>query len=160
MCIPKDSREGSPMMKRLPVFIASVILLLAVNAHAQAGEADAILGNWLTEGGKAIIEIYRCGERYCGKIVWLKEPKDPNGTDKLDAKNPDPSERKRKIIGLNLVWDFTYDGDNKWVEGGIYDPDNGKTYSCKMNLDGDRLKVRGYIGVSLFGRTTVWTRKQ
>jgi len=64
------------------------------------------------------------------------------------------------IHGLNLVWGFKYAKDNRWVGGKIYDPDNGKTYSCKMNLEGDELKVRGYIGFSLIGRTTVWNRKQ
>ena len=148
------------MMKRLWVFSACMILLTAVNADCQELEADTILGNWLTEGGKAVVEIYLCDGRYCGKIVGLKEPKNPDGTDKLDTNNPDPSKRNRKIIGLNIVWGFTYDGETRWVNGSIYDPDNGKTYSCKMNLENDKLKVRGYIGISLFGRTTVWTRKQ
>ena len=123
-------------------------------------EADAILGEWLTEDDRALVEIYPCGDRYCGKIVSLKEPKNADGTDKLDTNNPDPSKRTRKIIGLNLVWDFIYDKDNRWVRGKIYDPDNGKTYSCKITLNKDKLDVRGYIGFSLLGRTTVWTRKQ
>ncbi len=147
-------------MKRLCVLIVCMILLLAANAHAQEAGADAVLGNWLTEGGKAIVEIYKCGDKYCGKIVGLKEPKNQDGTDKLDTKNTEPSKRKRKIIGLNLVWGFKYNDNNKWVGGKIYDPDNGKTYSCKMNLEGNKLKVRGYIGFSLLGRTTVWIRKQ
>jgi uncharacterized protein (DUF2147 family) len=133
-------------------------VLCALNSGAQ--EADAILGEWLTEDDRALVEIYRCGDRYCGKIVSLKEPQNADGTDKLDTKNPDPSKRTRKIIGLNLVWDFIYDKDNRWVRGKIYDPDNGKTYSCKITLNKDKLDVRGYIGFSLLGRTTVWTRKQ
>jgi len=148
------------MMKRLWVFSACIILLMAVNADCQESEADAILGNWLTEGDKAVVEIYLCDGRYCGKIGGLKEPNNPDGTDKLDTNNPDPSRRNRKIIGLNIVWGFRYDGEKRWVNGSIYDPDNGKTYSCKMNLENDKLKVRGYVGISLFGRTTVWTRKQ
>jgi uncharacterized protein (DUF2147 family) len=133
------------------------MVLLAASAHAQ--KADAILGNWFTEENRAVVEIYPCDDRYCGKVVWLKEPKNEDGTDKLDTKNRDPSKRDRTIIGLNLVWDFTYDKANRWVDGKIYDPDNGKTYSCKTTLEGDELKVRGYIGFSLLGRTTIWTRK-
>lgn len=146
-------------MKRLSAFIICVVLLLVVNAHGQEAGADTILGDWLTEEDKAVVEIYRCDNHYCGRIVSLKEPKNPDGTDKRDTENPDPSKRDRKIIGLDIVWGFSYDGNNKWVDGNIYDPDNGKTYSCKMTLKGDQLKVRGYIGFSLIGRTTVWTRK-
>jgi len=150
------------MMKRislLTVLAVGMILLFTPRAPAQGTEADAILGNWLTEEDKATVEVYKCGDRYCGKTIWLKEPKNEDGTDKLDTKNPDLAKRNRKIIGLNIVWDFIYADNNRWVGGKIYDPDNGKTYSCKMRLEGDKLKVRGYIGVSLIGRTTVWRRK-
>jgi uncharacterized protein (DUF2147 family) len=135
-------------------------LLNTSNAPAQGTEGDAILGAWLTEDGKAAVEIYRCDSEYCSSILWLKEPKNPDGTDVLDAKNPDPSKRNRKVLGLTMFWGFSYDGDRKWVGGSIYDPDNGKTYSCKMTLDNDTLKVRGFVGISLFGRTTVWKRKR
>lgn len=147
-------------MKRLLIFIACMISLMATHVQGQEAGADAILGEWLTEEDKATVEIYRCGDRYCGKIVLLKEPKNPDGSEKLDTNNPDPSKRNRTVIGLDIVWDFRYKGDNVWGDGRIYDPDNGKTYSCKMNLEDNKLKVRGYIGISLFGRTTVWTRKQ
>jgi uncharacterized protein (DUF2147 family) len=146
--------------KRLCVLTVYFILLMAMGAWAQDTPGDAVLGQWLTEGDKALVEIFRCENRYCGKIVWLKEPKNPDGSDVLDAENPDPSKRNRTVIGLNLVWGFRYDEGQGWVDGSIYDPDNGKTYSCKMNLEVDTLKVRGYVGISLFGRTTVWKRKQ
>jgi len=146
-------------MKRLFLFTTCLILLQILNVHAQQDEGDAILGHWLTEEEKAVVEVYPCDDQFCGKILWLNEPKNEDGTEKLDTENPDPAKRDRKIIGLNIVWGFRHDGDNKWVGGKIYDPDNGKTYSCKMNLKGDTLKVRGYIGFSLIGRTTLWTRK-
>ena len=80
--------------------------------------------------------------------------------DKFDTNNPDEAKRGQPIIGLNLVNGFVYKGKGKWADGTIYDPDNGKTYSCKMTLkDANTLKVRGFIGVSLIGRTQVWTRK-
>ena len=146
-------------MKQLLAVIAGMIILLAVNVYAQEGKANAILGNWLTDDDKAVVEIYKCSDRYCGRIVSLKEPKNEDGTDKLDSKNPDPSKRSRKLIGLNLVWGFEYDKDDTWAGGKIYDPDSGKTYSCRMNLEGEKLKVRGYVGLSLIGRTTIWNRK-
>jgi uncharacterized protein (DUF2147 family) len=147
-------------MKGLWALIMCTIPLVAIAAHGQRGGADAILGDWSTEEDRAIVEIYRCDDRYCGRIVWLKEPKNAEGMDKQDTKNPDPAKRNRKILGLDMVWGFKFQGENKWVGGKIYDPDTGKTYSCKMSLEGDTLKVRGYLGVSLIGRTTVWTLRE
>lgn len=147
-------------MRTICLFIVCVVAVLATTAQGQNTGADEILGEWLTDKDEAVVEIYRCGELYCGKIVGLKEPANPDGTEKLDTENPEESKRDRPIIGLVMVWDFHYQGDGSWVDGRIYDPDNGKTYSCKMSLEGDKLNVRGYIGFSLFGRTTVWTRKQ
>lgn len=144
-------------MKRLFILIACMLLFVFSNALAQ--EADAIVGEWYTGEGKALAKIYKCDDLYCGKIVWLKEPKYDDGTDKIDKNNPDESKRSRKIIGLDIVWGFKHKGKNKWAGGKIYDPDNGKTYSCKIKLVDNELKVRGYIGISLFGRTTVWTKK-
>lgn len=147
-------------MRKFASIIACIVAVLAAGAQGQDTGADEILGEWLTDKDEAIVEIYRCGELYCGRIVWLKESTNPDGTDKLDTENPEPSKRDRPIIGLVMVWDFRYQGNGRWEDGRIYDPDNGKTYSCKMKLEGDKLNVRGYIGLSLFGRTTVWTRKR
>jgi uncharacterized protein (DUF2147 family) len=147
-------------MRKIFLFIVCIIAVLAASVQGQNRGADEILGEWLTDKDEAVVEIYRCGQLYCGRIVWLKEPKNPDGTEKLDTENPEAPKRDRPIIGLLMVWDFRYDGDAKWVDGRIYDPDNGKTYACKMSLEEDKLNVRGYIGLSLFGRTTVWTRKR
>ena len=156
----KLSGKKESAVKRLLILTAYLALLMAMGAWAQDTPGDAVLGQWLTEGDKAVVEIFGCDDRYCGKIVWLKAPTNPDGSDVLDTENPDPSKRNRTVLGLNLVWGFRYDERQGWVDGSIYDPDNGKTYSCKMSLEGDTLKVRGYVGISLFGRTTVWKRKQ
>jgi len=98
--------------------------------------------------------------------VWLKEPFYPTGDaqgmagkPKVDRNNPDVALRSRPLIGLPLVSGFHFAGADEWTGGTIYDPENGKTYSCKITLmSNGSLKVRGYIGISLFGRTTAWTR--
>ena len=138
---------------------AAVLLLGIVAPCALAADRDAIVGQWYTVENKARVAIFACEERYCGRIVWLKEPRNSDGTAKIDLHNPDPNQRRAPIIGLELVSDFAFDGNAEWKGGRIYDPENGKTYSCKMVLTDDgRLKVRGYIGVSLLGRTQIWTR--
>jgi uncharacterized protein (DUF2147 family) len=145
------------MMKRFSAFIALLVLFFAVNAFGE--NSDAVLGTWYNEEKTSAIEIFRCTDAFCGRIVWLKNPLDAQGKEKVDSKNPDESLKARKLMGLQILSGFKYAGDETWKEGKIYDPKNGKTYSCKMRLEGENLKIRGFIGISLFGRTTVWSRK-
>ncbi len=138
------------------LFTGLFFTLFLFSANAQK-RADDVLGFWLTDDGRAKIEIYKAGEKYSGKIVWLETMVDKNGNPPLDTKNPDPQLRSNTIMGIDLVKDFVFER-GKWVDGEIYDPDNGKTYDAYMRLKGDKLEVRGYVGVSMFGRTVVWTR--
>ena len=140
-------------------------LLLLAPAAVYAG-ADDILGVWDNQEKSAKIELFKCGEKYCGKIVELKEPNYPEGseegvpgTPKLDNNNPDSNLRKTPRLGLAIVRDFVHAGGNKWVDGKVYDPKKGKTYSGKMTLvSPNKLEMRGFIGISLLGRTATWTR--
>ena len=126
-------------------------------AKAQV-KADDIVGIWQTHGDKpAKIQIYKTGEQYHGKIVFLQFPTE-NGKPMVDKNNPDKSRQGEPLIGLELLSGFVFDKD-EWNSGHIYDPESGKTYSCTISLkDPHTLKVRGYVGISLFGRTEVWTR--
>lgn len=147
--------------------VFSIVMILTGHAvFAADNNANAILGIWVTEGGKSHVEIVLKNGHYAGNIVWLKEPDYPAddkqgmaGKPKVDRENPEIALRIRPVIGLPLLSGFRYSGDNVWSDGSIYDPESGKTYRCKMTLmKNGELKVRGYIGFSLFGRTTVWTR--
>ena len=132
--------------------IAAVLAMVASSALA----AD-ILGLW--ETGESHVEIYACGERLCGRIAALDEPLDEDGKEKLDKNNPDPALQSRPILGMDLIAGFVRAGKKKWEDGTIYDPRDGKTYKCVMKLQRDgSLKVRGYVGVPLLGKTVVWTR--
>ena len=141
----------------------ATVLLTATTAFG-AGPSD-ILGSWKTDGGDSQLELFRCGEKICGKIVWLKVPNyidsedGPVGTTKVDRKNPDPALRNRPILGLQVIKGLTAKGNNRWENGTCYDPETGKSYKCKMRLASpDRLELRGYIGISLIGRNFVLTR--
>jgi uncharacterized protein (DUF2147 family) len=134
-----------------------ISILSAFNLPAQT-KADAIVGVWLTGGREpAKIQVYRSGDKYYGKIVWLKYPEE-NGKARLDINNPDREKRNQQIIGLVILRSFKFD-DDEWDSGKIYDPESGKTYSCNLSLkDKNTLTVRGYVGISLLGRTETWTR--
>ena len=132
--------------------------LLSITIYSQ-NKADDITGIWLT-GGKepAKIQIYRACEKFYGKIIWLKNPTE-NGKQKLDSNNPDKEKQNKLLIGLIMLNRFKFDGGEEWNGGDIYDPENGKTYSSYLYLKNwNTLKVRGYVGISLIGRTETWTR--
>jgi len=145
-------------MKYKFIICLVVLKLTCISLLAQI-KGDDILGIWLT-GGKepAKIQVYRSGKKYFGKIVWLKYAEE-NGRPRNDNNNPDKAKRNNQIIGLVILKGFQFDGDDEWEDGKIYDPESGKTYSCHLSLkDKNTLKVRGYVGISWFGRTEVWTK--
>lgn len=143
------------MAKKTTFFTMIVALMIFAGTSAiSAGNPDALLGTWLVAAKDGKVEIYKCGSRYCGKIVWTQIPDDK------DVNNPDPARRNDKLQGKLMLQNFSFDGD-EWVDGTIYDPGDGKTYSCLMWMDGNnKLWVKGYIGISLIGRKELWTRAE
>ena len=119
--------------------------------------AEDILGLW--ETGDSHVEIHACGDRLCGRIVALDEPLDKDGNERFDKNNPDPALRSRPVLGMDLIAGLVRAGRKKWEDGTIYNPRDGKTYKCEMKLQRNgSLKVRGYVGTPLLGKTVVWTR--
>jgi uncharacterized protein (DUF2147 family) len=135
--------------------VVAVILLAASEAPAAAP-----FGLWYAEGGAAQVEIIRCGDQLCGRVAWLRSPFDEDGCELRDERNPDPGLRDRPIIGIEVLAGMAAEGDDRtWSGGTIYDPVSGRTYRCTLQLDGEnRLRLRGYVGVPLLGRTTTWIR--
>lgn len=153
------------MRKRLPGIVIAILAIMC-STQVLASGTDEILGLWNNEEKSARIEMFRCGEGYCGKIVELKEQNYPEGstdgipgTPKVDHHNPDPAKRTVPVLGLQIVNDMRPTDSGKWSGGTVYDPKNGKTYKGKLTLVApERLELRGYIGIPLIGRTTTWTR--
>ena len=156
-------RKTTNKVMRAVCVLLLMLLLPVLFTFAAAG--DDILGIWNTPEKDCKIEIFRCGDNYCGRIVWLKEPYYPPddkggmaGRPVVDRENPDPDLRRRALVGLELTKGLTYAGKSTWEKGTIYNPDNGKTYRCKMTLSSPgRLEVRGFIGIPLLGGTSIWT---
>ncbi len=133
--------------------ILTLALILSISSLYAQSNADACLGTWLTGSKKGHVQIYKQGDKYYGKIIWMKDPS------KLDTKNPDSKRHSQPILGMVNLHDFTYSSTNLWEDGKIYDPENGKEYSAKMTLvNANQLNVRGFIGISLIGRTDSWVR--
>jgi uncharacterized protein (DUF2147 family) len=124
-----------------------------------AGGADTVSPVGIWKNDDATFEISENQGKLIGKIIAMREPQTPDGKDKTDIHNPDASKRERPIIGLMFLSGFTQKSPTQWENGTIYDPKSGNTYSCFMELDGsEKIKMRGFIGISLIGRTDVWTR--
>jgi uncharacterized protein (DUF2147 family) len=123
-------------------------------ARAADAQAQQILGRWVTEPRTGVIEISVAGDGDLqGTIIGGDSP------NRLDTKNPDSSKRSAPLLGQLIIKQMKYDGSGHWSGGTIYDPDSGRTYRCRFELlEQDRLKVRGFLGFSLLGRTQVWTR--
>jgi len=145
-------------MKVICFSVTVFLVCQAAFAWSQTKE-EAILGVWESGNGKARIKIEKTGDKFNGRIVWLREPNDEAGKPKLDKNNPDELQRVKPLLGYSMLKSFSYTDDKTWKEGTIYDPESGSTYSCTIIMtDENTLDVRGYIGVSLFGRTDVWKR--
>ena len=137
----------------LPLFCLCTSFLFAQSPND-------ILGVWLNEEGDAQIEVFKKDSKFYGKIVWLEKAKDENGEWMLDVKNPDEKLKSRRKLGMTVMHNLVWDADEKeWNDGKIYDAREGDTYSLYAKTDGiDILNLRGYIGFSLFGKTTTWSR--
>lgn len=134
-----------------PLISAALIGLCAV-AWA-ADDSRAIEGIWETESG-GYVQIYQQGDVWNGRVVGSRD-----GEARYDENNPDEAQRDRRLLGVVVLKGLTFAGDNEWEGGSIYSPDNGETYDARATLtDPDTLEARGYIGVSLLGRTQTWHR--
>lgn len=128
--------------------------LFAGDKTKDAVDPSAVLGVWMGDNGQERFEIYEKDGLYFGKIVWTAYD-DLNGHGLKDMKNPDETKRDSSIIGLDILLGFKYKGNGHFIQGKVYDPGSGKTYKCKIKVDGDRAEVRGYILVPMLGRTEV-----
>ena len=131
-----------------------MLLVFALSPIAAVAD-DSIAGIWLTADGEGLVEIRFEGEVPIGII---KGAADGVEKGRLDDLNPDPSLKKRPLTGLQIISKLTPAGGGKW-KGTIYDPNSGKTYKCTLSLsDENTLKLRGYVGIPMLGRTETWTR--
>lgn len=146
------------MLRNLSFGLFCTIVTTFVSSSLTFAQADPIESYWFNEEKSAKIHIYKGRDnKFYGKVAWLKKPT-VDGKPKVDAHNPDPCKRNAPILGLLILKGFAKSDDNTYEDGTIYDPKNGKTYSCKMTLNGSVLDVRGYVGISLIGRTTTWVK--
>lgn len=142
-------------LKSMLALASAAITLLGTSVEAQ-GRLDSITGVWTTEGAKSIVRVVPCGASVCGTIIAATSSK-PGGSTPVDWHNPDPSLKGRSVVGVQILTDLHPSGD-RWVDGSIYNPADGRTYAANARLEADgRLRVEGCVAV-LCG-SQFWTRK-
>ncbi len=153
-------------MKRLKIITLLSLLLLSVHivAQSQTTSADDICGTYLVESpisdDVVKIQIYRANNgKYQGRFVWLSQSTNPDGSPRTDIKNPDPKKRNRTADQIVVVWGLTYQ-DGEWINGSIYDPNTGKTYSIKGKRakGSNDMEMRYYWKKPVMGLNTTWKR--
>ena len=137
--------------------LVALAAVTGLTTYSDAAHAKDALGVWLTESKKAHVQIYDCGEKLCGKIIWLKEPNDANGNPKVDKENADESKRSDPLMGSNMISGMVRVSSDLWHDGEIYNAEDGKTYSSKMKLKDDKtLNVSGCV--FFFCKDQTWLR--
>lgn len=133
----------------LRISTATLLMIAAIGT----AQGNSVLGNWNDPTGSTI-QVYRCGTDVCARLIKIRA----NAPSRVDGKNPDPALRKQALCGLQIGTGFHLTTPTRAEGGRLYDPQVGKTYSGSMIRDGAKLRLRGYIGIALFGRTEIWTR--
>jgi uncharacterized protein (DUF2147 family) len=136
-----------------------IVLFLALYAFASvAQKAEDIEGIWWNDEKTTKIKVEKKDGKFIGTIVYMIPEKYVNGKPPVDDKNPDSKFHTRSLIGLQILSGFVYNASKKeWADGRIYDPKSGKTYDCFARLDGDVLKLKGFVaGIRWLGRESEW----
>jgi len=146
-------------MKNLKI----TLVLLCFTLFTQA-QNKKIIGVWWNQEKTSRVEVYEENSKIFGKIVWLEDNKNKDGSSpRTDYNNPKIELQKNKLIGTRILKNLRWDADDmEWTKGEIYDPKTGKTYSCYAVLQNDgKLFLKGYVlGMPFIGKSTLWTRYQ
>lgn len=142
------------------LILSVLVSVFTISLGSAQSDGDKLIGVWQPSEGTAYVKIEKIGNKYYGRIVWLKEPLNEKGEPKTDVNNPDESLRSTPLKGYRILKDFVWNEEEGiWSDGTIYDPKNGTLYNCKIELTEDnKIEVRGFVGTAVFGRTDVWTR--
>jgi uncharacterized protein (DUF2147 family) len=143
-------------MVRSGYFLLLPLLMAASTGHAQGRSP---IGVWMHQNQRIQVEIMPCGEQLCGKIVWFKNPTDVDGQPRDDEHNPRTALRSRPLMGMTVLQGMRRAGENDWVGGKIYNPDDGKTYDANLSVQQDgSLRIRAYVATTVLGKTEIWKR--
>ena len=141
----------------MKLILTVVFAVLSLSISAQKNP-DELLGKWVNEDATARFEFFKTGNTYNAKIIWLANPKNENGAQKLDKNNPDKNLRNRPIVGMVLLTGLQFSSNNSiWNDGKIYTPERGETLACKIKLN-NKNELALTVSKSIFSSTKKWKR--
>jgi uncharacterized protein (DUF2147 family) len=149
-------KKYHPLVRKTALFFSCIFSLL-VKINAQNIPANSVLGTWVKDDKTGRIEIYQSGNTYLGKLLWGKYMFDEKGIPRKDTRNPNTALRNREWQNMVMLTGFQYK-NGQWEGGEVYDPTTGKSYQANMKVRHGRLEIRGYVGISLLGKTIYWDR--
>jgi uncharacterized protein (DUF2147 family) len=150
---------------KLRLIIAFIAVSVSVSSFAGHGKESSyfpeLIGVWMSANKKQKVRVYYNvkTKMYTGRIEWMYEDDQANGRKLLDVNNPNPKLKSRRVTGVNLLYDFKYEHDNRF-RGYIYDPISGNDYRCLLTIRPDKktAEIRGYILFPWIGRTEIATK--
>ncbi|CAH1387438.1 conserved hypothetical protein [Candidatus Nitrotoga sp. M5] len=150
------------LTRSLASLLLTFVLASPVVSAPEIIISDDIRGPWVESNKRKVaVWIEDCNGLLCGRIYWLKKLRSASGHPKRDLNNPDIALRDRPLCGLTILNGFRRVNDNTWNAGKIYNPGDGRDFNGTISLENDgTLKVRGYVGIPLFGKTVEWVRPQ
>lgn len=162
---PTELAQFGARLVRILALMAGLALAAPVAAGMERLGREDIGGLWIDhrdpQKRKVAVWIEDCDGLLCGHIYWLRKPLSAGGRPKRDRHNPDARLRDRPLCGLRILSGFKRTGDGTWSAGQIYNPSDGRTFSSTMTLESDGgLRISGYFGLSLLGKTVQWVRPQ
>jgi uncharacterized protein (DUF2147 family) len=167
--LPESSPVDRVVRRRCSRVLATLVAAFALASPAagaqQSTATEDIGGLWVDhrDGAKRKVAVWieECDGLLCGRIYWLRKPLSAGGQPKRDRHNPDPALRERPLCGLRILIGFRLVKETSWSAGHVYNPNDGRTFSSTIDLEHDgSLRIRGYVGLSLFGETMEWVRPQ
>lgn len=152
--IMSDTSHRTPLLA-----LSGLTALVTLATVATAAPAAKEAGLWYDDTGKGAVEIYGCGDKVCGRIMWLRDPLSKDGQPLTDGYNPNPSMRSRPICGLQILGNLVRQSDGSLDGGWVYDPKVGSSYDAAVALeDRNNLTLTGYKGIKLLSKSFTWTR--
>jgi len=159
-----DSIRAAPWRQQFHAALLAMALFFMVIFHtvALADPPKAVdpKGEWLLDG-RVVIQVFDCSGALCGRVLWLQVPRDAQDQLKLDKNNPNLALRSREICGLTILWNLQPVRTDRWEDGWLYNPDDGKLYRVEAKLESSaKMMARIYLGMPLFGETKTLIRVQ
>jgi uncharacterized protein (DUF2147 family) len=140
------------LRKSSGIILAAGLIGFGFLSPAFSQAADPLVGYWQTTDGTGVLQVTRCGQTICARLVWLR-----GDASVRDERNPNVAKRGQRVCGLNVFGGFRFQQNGNWANGSVYDPETGETIS-NVALRANRDELVLTVGRGLFAGSETWRR--